>query len=161
MADTVVVIDSLSTDNISVNISPITDAVDIIVETVTQPEASVVVANEQGPQGAQGPAGLVPVFTRQNELSVVTGKTRFYFENAGTITKIRASVGGVSSGSGVSVGTFVNGVSIGTVTIPAGSNTATLAVSKAVVAGDYATVSILSVGSSSPGTDLTLILTVN
>jgi hypothetical protein len=133
----------------------------VIVIESTSPQVSVNISNAQGPQGQQGAQGLVPVFTRQNDLSVVTGKTRFYFEESRTITKIRASVGTVPTGSGVTVDTLVNNVSIGTITIPAGQNTATLAVAKSVVAGDYATVSILSVGSTTPGTDLTLILTIN
>lgn len=132
----------------------------IVVESIT-PNVSVTLSNDAGPQGIQGNPGLVPVFTRQNELSVLTGKTRFYFESTRTITQIRASVGTAPTGSAVTVGTFINGVSIGTVTIPAGQNTATLAVSKSVVAGDYATVSILSIGSTTPGTDLTLTLNIN
>jgi hypothetical protein len=131
----------------------------VVVESST-PNVAVTIANEQGPQGPAGFDGLVPVFTRQNDLAVVTGKTRFYFEDPRTITKIRASVGQAPLGSGVTVDTLVNGLSIGTITIPAGSNTATLTVAKSVVAGDYATVSILSVGSTFSGTDLTLTLTI-
>lgn len=132
----------------------------VVIESIT-PNVSVSISNDAGPQGIQGNPGLLPIFTRQNELSVLTGKSRFYFEDARTITKIRASVGTVPTGSGVTIDTLVNGTSIGTVTIAAGQNTATLAVSKSVVAGDYATVSILSIGSTTPGTDLTLTLNIN
>lgn len=161
MSETIVVVSQEPKDNISVNINPSTEAIDVIVQTLEAPEVTVTVSNEQGPQGPQGSPGLVPVFTRQNDLSVVTGKTRFYFEATRTINSIRASVGTVPTGSGVVVETFINQVSIGSVTIPSGQNTAVLTVNKVVNSGDYATVSITSVGSTTPGTDLTLALNIN
>jgi hypothetical protein len=57
MSETIVVIQESSVDNISVNISPITDAIDVIVETSTSPETTIVVANDQGPQGIKGDTG--------------------------------------------------------------------------------------------------------
>jgi len=132
----------------------------IVVESIT-PQVSVSMSNDQGPQGIQGLPGLVPVFSRQNELSVVTGQTRFYFEEARTITKIRASVGVAPTGAAVVVVVYVNGTSIGTLSIAAGSNTTTLTVSKEVTAGDYATVSITGIGSTYPGSNLTVSLTIN
>ena len=57
MSETVVIVQQSSTDNISVNVSPETAAVEVIVETVTTPETTVVVANDQGPQGIKGDTG--------------------------------------------------------------------------------------------------------
>jgi hypothetical protein len=131
---------------------------EVVVVQVTQP---VVQVTAPGPQGSTGPAGNVPIFTRQNEISPVVGLTRYYFDGPATINQIRASVGIPSQGSSVVVDTLVNGVSIGTTTIAANSNTATRTLSRAVVANDYVTVSILSVGSAYSGSDLTLVLTIN
>jgi len=127
---------------------------------VDQPVTKVVIAGV-GAQGATGNPGLVPIFTRQNEISVLTGKSRFYFDSTRTISQIRASVGVPATGSSIVVDTLINEVSIGSVTIPAGSYTTTLAINKMVYANDYATVSILSVGSTYQGADLTLVLTIN
>ena len=57
MSETIVVVSQPSTDNISVNVSPETAAIDVIVETTTNPETTVVVANDQGPQGIPGDTG--------------------------------------------------------------------------------------------------------
>ena len=136
---------------------------------ITQTTQNVIVTNQQpsvsissvGAQGPTGAPGVVPVFTRQSDISVVTGKARFYFDSSRTITQVRASLGTPSTGAPVVVDTLVNGVSIGTTSIPAGSNTATISIAKSVVSGDYATISILSVGSTYAGGDLTVTLTIN
>lgn len=128
---------------------------------IIQPVTTTVEITSPGPQGATGAQGLVPIFTRQNEISPLVGKGRFYFDTTRIISQIRASVGVVSVGSAVVVDTLINGASIGTVTIPAGQNTATISISRTVNLNDYATVSILSVGSTYSGADLTLVLTIN
>jgi len=136
-------------------VQPITPSI-----TVTENTSQLNVTSS-GPQGATGAMGLVPVFSRQNEISTVVGNTRFYFDSTRIISQIRASLGTAPTGSGATFDTLINGVSIGTVTIPANSNTAILTLSKTVYANDYATVSILSVGSTITGSDLTLVLTIN
>jgi hypothetical protein len=128
---------------------------------VTKPVINSIVVTAPGPQGARGSDGVLPIFSRQNQISPSVGNTRFYFETAGTIAKIRASLGTAPTGSGVVVDTLINGVSIGTVTIPANQNTATIAPSQTINSGDYASVTIVSVGSTTSGADLTVTLTVN
>lgn len=91
----------------------------------------------------------------------MTGLSRFYFDSSRTISQVRASLGTPATGSPVVIDTLINGVSIGTTSVPAGANTATTALSTAVSAGDYATISILSVGSTYSGGDLTVTLTIN
>ena len=114
-----------------------------------------------GPTGAVGAQGLVPTFTRQGQINPLVGGVRFYFDSIRTIAQIRASVGTPSVGSPIVIDTFVNGISIGTTSIPAGTNTMTRALAQVVNSGDYATVSIVSVGSTIAGSDLTVTLTVN
>ena len=57
MSETVVIIEPVATSNISVNISPETEAINVIVEETTTPETTLVLSNEQGPQGIKGDTG--------------------------------------------------------------------------------------------------------
>jgi len=135
-----------------------------------QPSTAVVSSNAQrGPTGPQGPTGATgatgapgvsAVFTLQDTLTTYWGKSRFYFDGSYTVTQVRASVGTPATGSGITVQVNVNGTLAGTVTIPAGAYTAITTLSKTVIAGDYATVSVTAVGSTTPGADLTVSLNV-
>jgi hypothetical protein len=102
---------------------------------------------------------VTAVFSKQDVLGTYTGTARYYFDATRTITQLRASVGTAPTGSSLVVTVYKNGSSIGTVTIPAGSYTATSTVSVAMAANDYLTVSISSVGSTVPGSDLTVTIT--
>lgn len=133
----------------------------VVSNIVVQPAQSSVIVATAGVQGPTGAPGVVPVFSRQNEISPLVSKTRFYFDSSRTISQVRASLGTPATGSPAVIDTLINGVSIGTTSIPANANTATTALSKAVSAGDYATISILSVGSTYSGGDLTVTLTIN
>lgn len=113
--------------------------------------------------GATGAQGLVPVFSRQGTLSTMTGTQRLYVERAGTLTVARATVGTPSTGSAVLVDVNKNGTSVlsGPISIAAAAYTATGTISNStVLAGDYFTVDIDSVGSTSPGTNLTVTITI-
>ena len=57
MSETIVVVEQASTNNISVNVSPETEAIEVIVQPVTTPETTVVLSNDQGPQGIKGDTG--------------------------------------------------------------------------------------------------------
>ena len=133
----------------------------VVSNIVVQPAQSSIIVSTVGTQGTTGAPGVVPVFSRQNEINVSVGKSRFYFDSSRTISQVRASLGTPATGSAAVIDTLVNGVSIGTTSVPAGSYTATTSVSKSVYAGDYATISILSVGSTYSGGDLTVTLTIN
>jgi hypothetical protein len=139
-------------------VEPITSVV-VIQQAI--PVVAVAGTGAQGATGATGEQGLTPIFTRQNDINPIVGNTRFYFDGTRTIGQIRASVGTPSTGAPIVVDTLINGVSIGMVSIPAGQNTATISPATTVLANDYATVSILSVGSTIAGADLTLVLTIN
>lgn len=116
--------------------------------------------NQTGPTGPQGVKGVSPVFTFQGSLSIYNGATRLYFEESHTITGIRASIGSISVGGPVNVSFYISGTLLGSVSIPAGQHTANLTVSRTVNAGDYATISITSVGPGQPGSDLVATLNV-
>jgi hypothetical protein len=124
----------------------------------TGPAGPVGPTGPTGSTGSVGPAGLMPVFSFVGPIVVYTGKTRLYFEESRTITKIRASLGTAPTGSGVVVGAYLNGSLLQSVTILAGTNTAIVSLSTAVTPGDYVTVSITSVGSVTAGSDLTVVL---
>jgi len=130
-----------------------------VVETVTVSGTTV---GPQGPTGLQGnSAQSFSLFSLQGNVFVYTGTNRFYFEQAYTLNKIRASVATAPTGSGIVIAVNINGALSSTITIPAGSNTATTAPLTALSAGDYATISITSVGSTLPGTNLTVSLSIS
>lgn len=110
--------------------------------------------------GATGAPGVTPVFTMQDTVGIYTGKNRFYFEATRIITNIRASVGTAPTGSPLVVAVLLNGTSIGTVSIAAGSYTATTTLSQVVNLNDYVTVNVTSVGSTIAGSDLTVTLNI-
>jgi hypothetical protein len=114
-----------------------------------------------GPTGPIGNPGIVPTFVMQDTVTVFTGKSRFYFESTRTIASVRASVNTAPTGSSLVVALLLNGTSIGTVTIPAGSYTAATTLSQVVNLNDYVTVNVTSVGSTTAGSDLTVTLNIN
>ena len=95
---------------------------------------------------------------------VSTGQGRVYIESSRTITRVRASVGTAPTGASLIVDVLKNGTSIYNVT-PANRPTIAAAGFTALggtpdtttfVAGDYITVSVLQIGSSVAGSDLTV-----
>ena len=137
-------------------------------EFVVQQEVWQIVASVEqwtaqvSSSGPQGPAGLLmQTFSQAGTLAVTTGVSRFYVERAGTLTTLRASVSSPSTGSGVAVALRKNGTTVATVTIPAGSNTATSSPAVALVTGDYLTIDITAVGSTTAGANLTATVTIN
>lgn len=110
---------------------------------------------------SSGPAApILPTFSLQGTAYVLTGKQRYYFESGGLITKIRVSAGTPSTGSGLTARVNLNGTSLSTVTVPATSYTNTATLSQAVVAGDYLTIDITAVGSTTAGGDITIEISV-
>lgn len=130
--------------------------------TVTQQVNAVTLATS-GPQGATGAAGLpglTPIFSRQDVLTPYVGTARFYFDTARTISTIRASVGTAPTGAPVVVTVYRNGTAFSTLTIAAGTNTILNTVNTLTNINDYVTVSIISVGSTVAGSDLTVTLNI-
>jgi len=93
-------------------------------------------------------------------LSVTTGTARWYAPRNIEITKIRPFVGIAPVGSALNLRVNKNGSSIHTLSVSAGQNTATSTVSTPleVNEGDYLTVDVTSVGSTTAGSDLKLII---
>lgn len=107
--------------------------------------------------GGGGGGGGCFTYSYDGELAAGSGGHRFYVESDTTITKVRASVGTAPTGSAVTVDVNKNGTSIlsSAISIAAGANTATGTLSTtALSAGDYLTVDIDSVGSTTAGSDL-------
>lgn len=133
---------------------------------VTGPTTATVTWGGAGPQGARGPVGTTPVFQRAGQLVTLTGTSRFYVEDVASISSVRASVGTAPTGAAVIVDVNKNGTTIFTnqanrPTIAAGGHTATATPAvTALAAGDYLTVDIDGVGSTNPGADLTVSVTL-
>lgn len=131
--------------------------------SVTEAPVTVEVSNQRGPQGADGaagPPGVVPVFSTVGVAYIRTGTHRFYVERASTLTKVRAAVGTPATGSPITVAVRVNGTVVSTVSIPAGDYTNTSTPAVALAVGDYLTVDITAVGSTTSGADLTVSATI-
>lgn len=124
--------------------------------------------NTYGLTGLQGPAGVgVCTFSMPGALIVKTGASRQYFESSFTITTVRASVNTPSVGSSIICDVKKNGTTIYTTqadrpTIAAGTNTATANNPDitSLSPGDYLTVDVVQIGSTTAGADLTVTVTV-
>jgi hypothetical protein len=111
--------------------------------------------------------GLLLPFSNTGTLAVTTGTHRLYLEHPGTITSVRAAVGTAPVGASVIVDVKKNGTTIFTTsghrpTIAASTFTA-LATGidvPTVSAGDYLTVDITQIGSTTAGADLTVTVEV-
>ena len=142
--------------------TPISVTEEVVVVTVDP----VGVQGPRGPQGVRGPVGTQPVFSRAGMLFEQESPSRFYIDQAATITKVRISVGTPPVGGFVVVDVNKNGTSVFTnqnnrPKIAAGEHTdAAIPDITSLVPGDYLTVDIDSVGTTDPGADLTVSVTL-
>ena len=131
---------------------------------LTKNNASTVNAgNVRGPAGPEGPpGGLTEInMSYAGTLAVVTGKIRWYASKSYSISKVMISVGTAPTGSDLTVDVKKNGTTIFTTSskrpkIAAGgffdeSDTPDVT---SLIAGDYLTVDIVTVGSTIPGENL-------
>ena len=88
-----------------------------------------------------------------------TGTARWYSPRAVTITKIRTHVATSSAGAALNMTLKKNGTSIQTFSIAAGSTTdVTTGLNLSVAEGDYLTIDITQIGSSTAGSDLNVVI---
>ncbi len=138
----------------------------VIVTSATTARVLVSGTGVQGPPGTAGPSGTAPVFSRAGTLAVIEGASRYYCERAGTITVLRGAVGTPPTGSEIVLDVNVNGGSVfatpaDRLSILADAHTAVVQpVDLTVAAGDYLTVDVDDVGSTTPGADLTVTVTI-
>jgi hypothetical protein len=102
-------------------------------------------------------------FNQSGALAVATGTNRFPFPVSVTILGVSAAVGTAPVGASIIVDVKKNGTTVYTTTanrpaVAAGANTAseTLPDVVSLAAGDYLTVDIVQVGSTTAGSDLTV-----
>lgn len=118
--------------------------------------------------GPTNVASFMPlVFTYPGAISVSTGTVRFTAPIAMTVIGVSASVGTAPTAASIIIDVKKNGTTIYTTsgnrpTITAASNTAseTTPDITSVSTGDYLTVDIVQIGSSTPGSDLSVVLRV-
>jgi hypothetical protein len=87
-------------------------------------------------------------------LTVNTGTLRWYIQGSTTVKKIRAQVTTVSSGANITLGIRKNTILEANISIPQTVNAAVINTNIQAVDGEYFTVDILSVGSTTNGSDL-------
>lgn len=112
-------------------------------------------------------SSLTAPFGATGNLVVIAGTQRFYVDKSWTITQVRASVNTASAGQSIIIDVNKNGTTIWStqsnrVTISAGSNTATQTTfnTTSLASGDYLTVDIDQVGTTTAGADLTVQITL-
>lgn len=109
---------------------------------------------------------VVP-FAISGTVAVTTGTQRFYLDHACTISAVRASVGTAPTGAALIVDVHKNGTTIFTTQ----ANRPQIAVSTntdvsgtpdvtALAVGDYLTVDVDQIGSTVPGSDLVVTVTL-
>lgn len=135
-------------------------------EYSTTPDSGFTLANSStvDPLAGGTPSVIEQTFTYQDTLAVYTGDKRWYINGTGTIDFVRASVNTAPTGSSIIVDVNKNGTTIFTTqanrpTIAASGFTSGLVTNMnitSVAAGDYITIDIDQVGSSTAGEDLTV-----
>lgn len=108
---------------------------------------------------AAGATNYYLQLSQSGNLTVTTGTKRWYAPADLTISNVVARVGTAPSGSALVTTLKRNGVSNSIVTISSGASSASNATSISVSEGDYLTVDITAVGSSTAGSDLGLNIT--
>jgi len=121
---------------------------------------------EAGPPGPTGPASTAVnqiIFSKDGELAVETGNSRYRVITDQVVHGVYISVGTAPVGDDLIVDVNVNGSTIfsSPPTRPLildGENTSELAIPTitALTEGDYITVDVAQVGSTTPGSDLTV-----
>jgi hypothetical protein len=87
-------------------------------------------------------ASSTAAYSISGTLSVSVGQLRWTALADGTLTLAVASVGTPPAGAALTVAVNLNGASVGTITIPDGSNVGTAALGAAFATGDYFTVDV-------------------
>jgi Major tropism determinant N-terminal domain len=110
-----------------------------------------------GPRGDQGAdGGVVVPFSLSGPAVTADFNHRYYIFVDGIISNIRFSAGVAPTGGPLTMDLKKNHVVITTLVIPAGSHSVTSTPDLAVTAGDYLTISITTIGSTIPGSDVTV-----
>jgi hypothetical protein len=98
-------------------------------------------------------------FVQDGALTVAAGTARWYSPRAVTITKIRKHVSVAPAGATLNMTLKKNGSSISTFNIADGSTTnVTNNLNLSVAEGDYLTIDITQIGSSTAGSDLNVVI---
>ena len=110
-------------------------------------------------QLSPGVPPLTLQFSQSGTVTVVSGTHRAYVERDGTLALLRVALGTAATGS-TTIAVRVNGTQVASASIVSGTYTITSSTTIALHAGDYLTVDVTAAGST-PGSDLTVTLTIN
>jgi hypothetical protein len=125
------------------------------------PQGEIGPQGPQGPQGEvgpQGPTGKVATFSYSGTLSLNVGEARWYPPSNCTITDVQAWVSTAPVGSSVNFSINKNNVELitGSILVSNFTMTPQTGLSVALLSTDYLTVDIDQIGSSVPGSNLTV-----
>ena len=93
-------------------------------------------------------------YSLPSTVSVADGTKRFYLFDAATLTNINAYAGTAPAGASLNLRINKNGSSAETISISDGSTSSTNTASTSFAQGDYVTVDVTQVGSSTAGSDV-------
>lgn len=108
-------------------------------------------------EGLQAGVGIPQVryLSMPGNVTVFTGKARWYPPQNISVTSIQASVDTAPVGSSIMITLKKNGSTVTTASIAAGANQgAAQAVSSTATSTDYYTIDVTQIGSTTPGADL-------
>ena len=127
--------------------------------TATATKISSLTQNDSALSGS-GSSGFEKAYRYTGTLETNTGTLKIYLHKAATLTEIDLFVGTAPSGSSINLDINKNGTSVATPSIAA-DNTSNTGISANIsfAEGDYITVDIDQVGSSTAGSDLYAVLT--
>lgn len=105
---------------------------------------------------------FIKAYRYQNTLAINTGTKRLYLQGSYTLKSIHSFVDTAPTGSSVITDVKKNGSSLQTITIAAGATTGSnTSLSSSFASGDYITVDITQIGSSTAGENLYMVFTFN
>jgi len=96
---------------------------------------------------------------QSGDLTVTTGTKRWYAPKTITIKDITARVDTAPVGAAINISINKNGIQASTISIAAGATKTSSTVSIAMSADDYITVDVNQIGSSTPGSELSITFT--
>lgn len=110
-----------------------------------------------GSIGFTGSAGQITLERHYNIIGVLsasTGTSRWWVQSNQVINQIRAQVGTSPVGSSISISIKKNGTPFQSISVASGQSSTSINTNLTINDGDYLTVDIVSVGSTTPGADL-------
>ena len=104
--------------------------------------------------GSVGTTSLERHFNYPGNVAVSVGTARWYLQQTTIVQRIKAQITTAPVGADITINIKKNGTTLQVISITAGTDNALLNTNISMNDGDYLTVDIITVGTSTPGSDL-------